>query len=164
MPQVYVAAGSNIEPEQHLTMAARELEKQFPGVRFSPWYRNRAVGFEGEDFINFVAGFPTELAVAEVLARLHAIEALCGRARDAPRWAPRSMDLDVLLYGDLVCQQPHLELPRPDLLKRAYMLGPLAALAPDLVHPTGKQTIGELWQRFDRAAHPLVQVRAGSAG
>jgi 2-amino-4-hydroxy-6-hydroxymethyldihydropteridine diphosphokinase len=161
MPEVYVAAGSNIEPERHLAMAVRELERQFAGMRFSPWYRNAAVGFEGEDFINFVAGFPTESPVNEVLQRLHAIETLCGRPRAAPRWAPRSMDLDVLLYGNLVCQEPHLNLPRPDLLKRAYMLGPLADLAPDLVHPTEKRTIRELWQDFDRAAHPLVQVRAG---
>ncbi len=158
MPQVYVAAGSNVEPERNLGIAARELERQFPGVRFSPWYRNRAVGFEGEDFVNFVAGFATELPVPEVLKALHAIEALCGRAREAPRWAPRSMDLDVLLYGDLVSREPHLELPRPDLLKRAYMLGPLAALAPDLVHPTERQTIAQLWRRFDRAAHLLVEV------
>ena len=162
MPQVHVAAGSNIEPERHLALAVRELERHFPGVRFSPWYRNRAVGFEGEDFINFVAGFATELPVAEVLRILHAIEALCGRPREAPRWAPRSMDLDVLLYGDLVCQEPHLKLPRPDLLKRAYMLGPLADLAPDLVHPTAKLTIGELWRGFDRAAHPMVRVRVGT--
>ena len=161
MPQVYIAAGSNIEPERHLAMAVAELGRQFPGVRFSPWYRNRAVGFDGEDFINFVAGFPTGLPVAEVLQRLHAIEELCGRPRAAPRWAPRSMDLDVLLYDDLICQEPHLKLPRPDLLKRAYMLGPLAALAPDLMHPTERQTIGELWDRFDRAAHPLVPVRGG---
>ena len=161
MPQVYIAAGSNIEPERHLAMAVAELERQFPGVRFSPWYRNRAVGFEGEDFINFVAGFPTGLPVAEVLKRLHAIEELCGRPREAPRWAPRSMDLDVLLYDDLICQEPHLTLPRPDLLKRAYMLGPLAQLAPGLIHPTEKQTIGELWSRFDRTAHPLVPVRGG---
>lgn len=162
MPNVYVAAGSNIEPERHLEMAVRELERQFPGVRFSPWYRNRAVGFEGEDFINFVAGFAVDFPVGEVLARLHAIEALCGRTREAPRWAPRSMDLDVLLYGDLVCQEPHLKLPRPDLLRRAYMLGPLAMLAPEVMHPTEGQTIGELWDRFDRAAHPLVQVRPGT--
>ena len=162
MPQVYVAAGSNIEPERHLAMAVRELERQFPGVRFSPWYRNSAEGFQGEDFINLVAGFATELPVTEVLRILHAIEADCGRPRDAPRWAPRSMDLDVLLYGDLVRQEPHFKLPRPDLLKRAYMLGPLAVLAPDLVHPTERLTIGELWNRFDRAAHPLVQVRAGA--
>ena len=161
MPQVYIAAGSNIEPERHLAMAAAELARQFPGMRFSPWYRNRAVGFEGEDFINFVAGFATGLPVSDVLDRLHAIETLCGRPRGAPRWAPRSMDLDVLLYGDLICQEPHLKLPRPDLLKRAYMLGPLAALAPDLIHPTEGQTIGELWHRFDRAAHPLVPVRGG---
>ena len=160
MPEVYIAAGSNIEPERHLAMAARELERQFPGVRFSPWYRNRAVGFEGEDFINLVAGFATELQVSAVLPRLHAIEALCGRPREAPRWAPRSMDLDVLLYGDLVCQEAHLQLPRPDLLKRAYMLGPLAALAPEVVHPTAGESIGELWRRFDRDAHPLAQVPA----
>jgi 2-amino-4-hydroxy-6-hydroxymethyldihydropteridine diphosphokinase len=96
-----------------------------------------------------------------VLDTLHAIETLCGRPREAPRWAPRSMDLDVLLYGDLICQEPHLKLPRPDLLKRAYMLGPLAALAPDLIHPTEGRSIGELWQRFDRDAHPLVPVRGG---
>jgi 2-amino-4-hydroxy-6-hydroxymethyldihydropteridine diphosphokinase len=162
MPQVYVAAGSNVEPERHLAMAVRELKRQFPGVRFSPWYRNRAVGFEGEDFINLVAGFATELDIAAVLSRLHAIEALCGRPRGAPRWAPRSMDLDVLLYGDLVCQEPHLKLPRPDLLKRAYMLGPLAALAPEVLHPTAGETIGELWQRFDRDAHPMVEVKGCS--
>jgi 2-amino-4-hydroxy-6-hydroxymethyldihydropteridine diphosphokinase len=68
------------------------------------------------------------------------------------------MDIDVLLYGDLVCDEPRLKLPRPDLLKRAYMLGPLADLAPDLVHPTQKLTIGELWGRFDRAAHAMEMV------
>jgi 2-amino-4-hydroxy-6-hydroxymethyldihydropteridine diphosphokinase len=155
---VYIAVGSNVDPERNLALASRELRRAFPAVAFSPWYRNRAVGFEGADFINFVAGFPTALSIDEVLARLHAIEALCGRPREAPRWAPRTMDLDVLLYGDLVCDTPRLKLPRPDLLKRAFMLGPLAALAPDLEHPTEKMTIGQLWQRFDRAAHPLIEV------
>jgi 2-amino-4-hydroxy-6-hydroxymethyldihydropteridine diphosphokinase len=159
VPAVYVAIGSNVEPERHLALATRELLREFPDVEFSPWYRNRAVGFEGADFINLVAGFTTTSSIDEVLARLHAIEALCGRPRDAPRWAPRSMDLDVLLYGDMVCDTPRLKLPRPDLLKRAFMLGPLAALAPDLVHPTAKLTIGELWRRFDRAAHPLIEVQ-----
>ena len=160
MPVAYVAAGSNVEPRQNLILASRELCQEFPDVRFSPWYQNRAVGFEGDDFINFVAGFDTELPLEEVLPRLHAIETLCGRPRGAPRWAPRSMDLDMLLYGDLIRDEPRLKLPRPDLLKRAFMLGPLADLAPDLVHPTSKVTIGELWARFDRAAHPLVKVEA----
>ena len=139
-------------------MAAAELRREFPDVRFSPWYRNQAVGFEGDDFINFVAGFTTDLPVEEVLARFHAIEALCGRPPGAPRWAPRSMDLDILLYGDLLRNEPRLKLPRPDLLKRPFMLGPLADIAPELVHPTEKVTIAELWRRFDRAAHPLIEV------
>jgi 2-amino-4-hydroxy-6-hydroxymethyldihydropteridine diphosphokinase len=160
VPSVYVAAGSNVEPERHLGRALTELAREFPGARSSPWYRNRAVGFEGADFINLVVGFATALPVGAVLERLHAIEARCGRERDAPRWAPRTMDLDVLLYGELVCDQPGLRLPRPDLLKRAYMLGPLAALAPEVMHPTAHLTIGELWQRFDRAAHPLEPVPA----
>ena len=164
MPAVYLAAGSNVEPERHLTMAVRELRKHFPDVRFSPWYRNRAVGFEGDDFINFVAGFSTELTVEDVVARLQLIEALCGRTREAPRWAPRTMDLDVLLYGELVRQTATLKLPRPDLLKRAYMLGPLADLAPELVHPTEGLTIGELWRRFDRSAHSLIPVRPDGEG
>ena len=162
MPAVYVAAGSNVEPERNLALATRELQREFPDVRFSPWYRNRAVGFEGADFINFVAGFTTALPINDMVSRLHAIEELCGRPRGAPRWEPRSMDLDVLLYGDLICNEPRLKLPRPDLLKRAFMLGPLAALAPEVVHPIEKVTIGELWQRFDRAAHPLIEVGPGN--
>ncbi|HXB17867.1 MAG TPA: 2-amino-4-hydroxy-6-hydroxymethyldihydropteridine diphosphokinase [Steroidobacteraceae bacterium] len=158
MPEVYVAAGSNVEPERHMSQAVAELERAFPGVRFSSWYRNRALGFEGEDFINLVAGFTTTLPVRAVLERLHAIEARCGRPREAPRWAPRSMDLDVLLYGDLVCEEPGLKLPRPDLVKRAYMLGPLAELAPEVMHPTARLSVGELWRRFDRDAHPLERL------
>ena len=158
MPAVYVAAGSNVAPRENLARAVAALRHAFPGIRFSSWYRNRAVGFEGDDFINLVAAFDTELPLPQLLARLHAIEELCGRPRAAPRWAPRSMDLDVLLYGDLVCDEPTVKVPRPDLLKRAYMLGPLAQLAPQLMHPTEHTSIGELWQRFDRAAHPLEPV------
>ena len=158
MSEVYVAAGSNVAPERNLTQAVAALAHEFPGSRFSPWYRNRAAGFEGDDFINLVAGFSTQLRPMELLERLHAIEAQCGRQRDAPRWAPRSIDLDVLLYGELVCVGPPLTLPRPDLLKRAYMLGPLADLAPELQHPTAGKTIGELWRQFDQAAHPLERI------
>jgi len=160
VPTVYVAAGSNIEPERNLTRAVAELGRAFPGAVFSRWYRNRAVGFAGDDFINLAAGFDTALPPRAVLERLHAIEAMCGRPHGAPRWAPRAMDLDVLLYGDLVCDQPDLTLPRPDLLRRAYMLGPLAELAPGAWHPTAHASIGELWQRFDRGAHPLEPVHA----
>jgi 2-amino-4-hydroxy-6-hydroxymethyldihydropteridine diphosphokinase len=160
MARVYVAAGSNIEPEQNIACAIAQLRQQFPGLRLSSWYRNRAAGFEGEDFINLVVEIESALPVHELQSSLHRIEELCGRPRAAPRWAPRTMDLDILLYEDMVCDEPHLKLPRPDLLKRAYMLGPLADLAPDLIHPTAKKTIGVLWRQFDRAAHPLVPIPA----
>ena len=158
MPRVFVAAGSNVEPERNLAKAAAALAQEFPDIEISPWYRNKAIGFDGDDFINFVVGFTTDLPVHDVVAKLREVEALCGRPPGAPKWAPRSMDLDILLYGDLVHEEPGLKLPRPDLLKRPFMLGPLADLVPDLRHPTADASIGELWQRFDRAAHTMTRV------
>jgi 2-amino-4-hydroxy-6-hydroxymethyldihydropteridine diphosphokinase len=162
MPHVYVAAGSNVEPQRNLALAAAEMRRVFPDVRFSSWYLNKAVGFDGDDFINFVAGFTSALEVHAVIDLLQAIEVLCGRPRGAPRWAPRTMDLDVLLYDDLLCDEPKLKLPRPDLLKRPYMLGPLAELAPQVIHPTAGLTIGQLWQQFDRDAHVMQRIEPTS--
>ena len=161
MTAVYVAAGSNVEPIANLRRALGVLAAHYPGLRVSRAWRNRAVGFEGDDFVNLAVGFETGDDVRAVLGRLHEAEAACGRARNAPKWAPRSMDLDILLYGDLVCDAPGLVLPRPDLLRRAYMLGPMAELAPDLVHPLERATMAELWSRFDRDAHPMKTVDLG---
>lgn len=161
MTRVFVAAGSNVEPLANLRRACAELERCFAPVVFSTSWQNRAVGFDGPDFINFVAGFETTLDVDAVIAELQRIEGLCGRERDAPKWAPRSMDLDILLFGDLVCARPGLTLPRPDLLRRPYMLGPTAELAPALRHPVLGLTMAELWAAFDRDAHPMTRVDLG---
>lgn len=157
---VYVAIGSNVHAEENVANAARELQRLFPDARFSSWYRNKAVGFEGDDFVNGVVGFTTELPLASVVDELHRVEELCGRPRSAPRWAPRSMDLDVLLFDDTVLSEPKMTLPRPDLLKRPYMLGPLAEIAPDLTHPTAGLTIGELWRRFDQGSHAMTRIES----
>jgi 2-amino-4-hydroxy-6-hydroxymethyldihydropteridine diphosphokinase len=158
MPDVYVAVGSNIQPEMNLRSALSALKRRVGDLRVSPAYRNPATGFEGPDFVNLVIGFETELTLTEVLSILQAVESLCGRARKAPKFEPRSMDLDLLLYGEMICATHAITLPRPDLTKRAYMLGPLAELAPALVHPTLKQTIGDLWKAFDQASHPMKLV------
>jgi 2-amino-4-hydroxy-6-hydroxymethyldihydropteridine diphosphokinase len=155
---VYIAAGSNVDAERHLAFAIGELRRAFGVLAVSHAYRNTAVGFAGPDFINLVVGFHTPLSLDEVIARLRVIEHRCGRPADAPKWAPRSMDLDILLYGDEVRDEPGRKLPRPDLVRRAYMLGPLAEIAPALKHPTTGKTIGELWSAFDRSAHPLHRV------
>jgi 2-amino-4-hydroxy-6-hydroxymethyldihydropteridine diphosphokinase len=155
MTLAYVSGGSNLEPEKNLVVAARALQARHPGARFSRCYRNRAVGFEGPDFINFVVELPVAGAPALLKGELECVETLCGRVREAPKWAPRAMDLDILLFGNLVQDTPGLVLPRADLLKWAFMLGPLAELAPQMVHPVQKRKIGQLWEAFDRTAHAL---------
>ena len=139
---VYVAAGSNVAP-----------------LRVSGAYANPAIGFVGEDFVNLVVGFETGLPLEAVIERLHEAEAACGRVRDAPKWGPRSMDLDLLLFGDAVLTRPGFTLPRPDLLRRPYMLGPAAEIAPHFVHPTERRTLAELWRELQRCdPHELRPV------
>ena len=157
---VYVAAGSNVAPLENLRRALDVLDRHFAPITVSRAYANAAVGFAGDDFINLVVAFQTDLTVHQVLERLHEAETACGRERLAPKWAPRAMDLDILLFGDLVCTEPGLTLPRPDLLKRPYMLGPAAEIAPGVVHPIERRTLGELWREMQarQAAHAMRPV------
>jgi 2-amino-4-hydroxy-6-hydroxymethyldihydropteridine diphosphokinase len=157
--RVFVAAGSNVEPEKNLERACAEIAHTWPDAHFSRAWRNAAVGFEGPDFINLVVGFSAAQPLHFVIEKLRGIETNCGRPRYAPKWASRTMDLDVLLFGDRVEKTTDYTLPRPDLLKRPYMLGPLAEIAPDFVHPTEHKTIGELWAEFDRDGHPMQEVK-----
>jgi 2-amino-4-hydroxy-6-hydroxymethyldihydropteridine diphosphokinase len=145
---VYVAAGSNIDAARRMQQAAGLLRERFPGARFSACWQNPAFGFAGEDFVNAVVELPTALALPELIAELHDIEARCGRGRDDPKWAPRAMDLDLLLDGTRIESTAEYRLPRPDLLKRAYMLLPLAELAGKLVHPTEHVSIAALAARW----------------
>jgi 2-amino-4-hydroxy-6-hydroxymethyldihydropteridine diphosphokinase len=154
---VYVAAGSNVAPVENLRRALDVLDRYFAPITVSRAYANAAVGFEGDDFVNLVVGFRTGLSVHEVIERLHEAETACGRERLAPKWAPRSMDLDILLFGDLVCTEPGLTLPRPDLLKRPYMLGPAAEIAPEIVHPIERRTLGELWRDLQATESHAMQ-------
>jgi len=158
MTAVYVAAGSNVEPERNLARACAEIASSWPDARFSRAYRNVAVGFDGPDFINLVIGFTTDQPLGVVLAQLHAIEIACGRPRNAPKWASRTMDLDILLYGDLIEKTAEYTVPRPDLVRRAFMLGPMAEIAPEVVHPVTHKTIAELWREFDRGGHVMTPV------
>jgi len=155
---VFVAAGSNVEPEKNLARACAEIAHTWPDAHFSRAYRNVAVGFDGPDFINLVVGFSAAQPLESVITRLQGIETLCGRPRYAPKWASRTMDLDVLLFGDRIEKTTEYTLPRPDLLKRPYMLGPLAEIAAEVMHPTEQRTIGKLWEAFDRDGHVMTPV------
>jgi 2-amino-4-hydroxy-6-hydroxymethyldihydropteridine diphosphokinase len=164
MPDVFVAAGSNIRPRSSLRRAISALRDAYPGLRVSRAWSNPAVGFAGDDFINLVVGFETEEPLASVLERLKAVEEAGGRERGAKKWAARTLDLDLLLYGDLVGQFHGATLPHLDLAERAYVLGPLAELAPQRKHPLLGRTFRDLWQQFDRGAHAMRDISLDGEG
>lgn len=154
--RAYVSIGSNIEPVRHLRLALAELRRRFGPVLTSGVYRNRAEGFEGEDFLNMVVGFDTTAEPGQVIDELERIHRLAGRVRGAQPFAPRTLDLDLILYGDRV--DAGLRLPRPDVTRYGFVLGPLAEIAPQLRHPVSGETIAELWAGFDQEGHPLQRL------
>lgn len=158
MPRAYVSIGSNIEPEAHVRDAVRGLRQCFGDIASSQVYRTRAVGFEGPDFYNLVVGFDTDLGVRRLRSVLRHMEVAHGRCRNQPRFSPRTLDLDLLLYGDLVLQQDDVDIPRDEITRYAFVLGPLAEIAGSRKHPVLGLTIGELWERFPGGGSELCAV------
>jgi len=163
VPDAYVAAGSNVRPRACLREALRLLARDFPRLEVSQAYANPAVGFAGDDFVNLVVKFAADLPTEALIERLKSVERMCGREPGAPKWGPRTLDLDLLLHGDAVGRIAGKALPHPDLLTRAWVLGPLAGLAPALEHPVTGERMDALWSRFDRHAHPLKPVALDDA-
>lgn len=158
MADAFVAAGSNVRPRESLLKALALLRREFPGLRASRAFWNAAVGFEGDDFINLVVAFDAPVETGSLIETLKGVERACGREPGAPKWGPRTLDLDLLLHGDRVGRFAGKTLPHPDLLTRAWVLGPLAELAPRVLHPVARETIEALWRRFDQGAHRLAPV------
>ena len=153
MTDVYLGLGSNLEPRANLVLAVRELGRRFELVRLSPVYRNAAVGFAGADFLNAVACIRTDDPPADIVAELEAIHDLAGRQREDDSFVSRTLDIDLLLYGDAVIEDSRV--PRADVLDYGFVLRPLADIAPDLVHPVTGRTIAAHWAEFDQDASPL---------
>lgn len=147
MSRAWLSLGSNIEPERHLRAAAQALRGGFGGLVLSPAYRTAAVGFDGPVFLNAAAGIDSDLGPVELNDWLHALEARLGRDRSGPRWSSRTADLDIVLYDQRVLDGPgNLRLPRQEL-DQAFVLAPLADIAPDVRVPGTGATVGELWRR-----------------
>lgn len=158
MARVYLSLGSNQEPHRYLRAALDELRARFGHVDISPAYRSAAVGFDGADFVNLAVGLDTDLSPNALNDWLHALEDRHGRRRDVPRYADRTLDVDIVLYDDLVIQGPgHLDIPRKEL-KYAFVLKPLADIAPGLRHPVDGRSMAELWAVFPVDREPLVRV------
>jgi 2-amino-4-hydroxy-6-hydroxymethyldihydropteridine diphosphokinase len=154
--QVYVGIGSNVEPAKHIRAALRNLRSRFGPLSVSSLYRSRAAGFDGDDFLNLVIGFASHDTPRAIVAELERLHEESGRVRAANPFSPRTLDLDLLLYGDQVIDD--MQVPRADITRYSFVLGPLAELAPDLRHPVTGETMAVLWQRFDRSQHPIQRL------
>ena len=156
--RAYIGIGSNIERDINIRAAVQTLRQRFGSVALSGVYESQPIGFEGENFYNLVAAFDTNESPEAVVVILHDIERQLGRKRSAMRFAPRTIDLDLLLYGDLVRDDVALRLPRQEVTEYACVLRPLAELAPEARHPRSGETFATLWMRFEKGTQPLSPV------
>ena len=146
MTRVYLSVGSNIDPGKNLSGAIVELREKFGDIVVSPTYRFPAVGFDGPDFLNLAIGIETEMSAQALDDWLHALEDRHGRRRDVPRFSSRTLDIDIVLYGDAIVHGPgNLEIPRKEL-QLTFAMQPLNDIASDAVHPVLHRSIGELWR------------------
>jgi len=154
----YLGLGSNIDARRNIASAITCLRESFDTVVFSPVYQTPPFGFTGNDFINLVARVETRLGPLELKDFLSELEDRHDRNRQAPKFGDRTLDIDILLYDDLFLLSPALEIPRGEILEAAYVLKPLADLAPERVHPVTRTTISELWESFPQHDLPMESI------
>lgn len=156
--RAYLSLGSNLEPEANLAAAVAALRARFGEVVVSPVYRSPADGFRGPDFLNAIVGVDSDIHPFALDEWLHALEEAHGRdARDAD-YSNRPLDIDIIYFGELVLDGPgEFQLPRPEL-HHAFVLKPLADIAPDFVDPIRKQTLAQLWAAHPRRDDPPARV------
>ena len=145
MSIAWLGLGSNVNAQTHIRAAINELEKKFENVSLSPVYESTAVGFDGDDFINLVARVETEMHPMDLRQYLRDLEDRYGRIRNVPKFSDRLLDIDILLYDDLVLRSPVLDIPRGEILKFSHVLKPLSDLDPDLIHPVELRSMADIW-------------------
>lgn len=157
MAQIFISIGSNINKEHYIKAALAILPQHFDNVIYSSFFESESVGFEGNNFYNLVAAATTNLPLEEVCARLKQIERDHGRTPADKKFSPRTLDLDLLFFDEVICDTP-AELPRDEITKNAFVLWPLAEIASNFIHPTVNLSIGELWRNYNKNKQKLWKV------
>lgn len=150
MAFVYVSIGSNINREYHVAESLKALNRHFAPLTISNCYDCEPVGFKGDNFLNLVVGFDCDLPVAKLAEVLSQIEFDNGRQRETKEYASRTLDIDILLYGDKVGIIDGVELPRGEITEYAFVLRPLVDVAPQERHPISGTSFQQLWDSFDQ--------------
>lgn len=158
MARIYISLGSNIERELNTREGVKALCEHFGELEMSAVYESEAVGFDGDAFYNMVLACDVDEDVYSVNQVLRDIEDANGRERSGPKFSSRTLDLDLLLYDDFVLKEGTLKLPREEILHNAFVLWPLAEIAPELVHPVAGKSYAELWQAFDKTKENLCPI------
>lgn len=150
MPTGYISIGSNIDKEIHIPASISALTKLYGPLTLSSVYESESVGFSGDAFYNLVVGFDSELDVKQIVEQLREIELDNGRNRDCKKFSARTLDLDLVLYGDLIINEGRIQIPRDEIERYAFVLEPLAEIAGHLRHPVSGIRYSELWEHFDK--------------
>lgn len=158
MPTGFISIGSNIDKDIHIPSSIAALQKQFGKITLSSLYETEAVGFEGSDFINLIVQFDSDLEAKSVAKILRQIELEHGRTRDSRKYAARTLDLDLILYGDLIINDGRLQIPRDEIERYAFVLEPLAEIAADYLHPISKKSYAQLWREYDKSGLKQVKI------
>jgi 2-amino-4-hydroxy-6-hydroxymethyldihydropteridine diphosphokinase len=158
MTAIYLSLGSNIHRHKYITAALDALADLFGNLRISSVYESKSVGFNGSNFFNLVVGAETELTLADLSEKLKKIEDENGRLRSGPKFSPRTLDIDILTYGNFVGVDAGVELPRAEITKNAFVLLPLAEIASAVCHPQLQRTYAELWAAYDKSSQVLWTI------
>lgn len=160
--RVWLSLGSNIDRQRHISLALEDLRAAFGELVVSPIYESEAVGCPGDNFYNLVVGIETALSIPILARRLRAIEEKNGRLRNVDKFAPRTLDIDLLTYGDQVVDTPEVQLPRNEITHYAFVLLPLSEVAAGEIHPLNGLTYAELWEKFEDPSQALWRVKLAS--
>lgn len=148
MPEIFVSIGSCFNRRDNVRAALKALRRRFGFIRYSSVYETEAVGFEGDPFFNLVVSFETNDDPLILKQFFKSVERRRGRSPGLKTPGPVPLDLDLLLYGDMIVDTPGLKLPRDDVLQHAFVLEPLSELAPTGVYPGSRETYRDLWQDY----------------